>query len=590
MDTRDRCAWLTVRGETAGRMLLSVFLGSLALPPAGSTTSPGVPLTGVGAANRAERCANQLKQDGPPAARATTEQKLRELQHAIEVKGLRWRAGMTEVAKLYYEGKIKPLSPRMEFKEVPARIEKIEILDDLPSSFDWRDHKGADWTTPVKSQGGCGACWAFAEIGVIEAQFNIFANNPDLDLDLSEQKVFLSVSGSELYRGDYYNMADEACVPYNCVADYIIEAPPCLDIDERMQKIEGWISLKVSDTHSVPEYLKSAVITYGPVEIILGYWALGTPVRIDFYGYTGGIYEPIDTYLPLDTLHAVVLVGYNDDEQYWIIKNSWGTGWGEDGFARLRYNKCDVESNNCGLASVEISSLNLKDSDADGFIDVATGGDDCDDSNPNVHPGKEYQVFYEDSLMDHEWKKLEKIRATSDVTEVFDGTVQRMRFYTVTETSLMMRDDDENGIPDSWKPVTGLKPIFQGAGLGLSWHSIPPAYDNSADGTDQGASAAPLSPTAASTAEPNVGAPLTATCPAKLIPLHPAVRAWPGSESADVRPSHVRPGRSEACSRLRASLERFPRQPPPYHLFAAASATQKPPPPPKPSPPGVPSL
>ena len=56
----------------------------------------------------------------------------------------------------------------------------------LPSYFDWRDN-GGNWLSPVKDQGSCGSCWAFAAVGVVEAQFNIASGDPGLDPNLSEQ-------------------------------------------------------------------------------------------------------------------------------------------------------------------------------------------------------------------------------------------------------------------------------------------------------------------------------------------------------------------------------------------------------------------
>ena len=68
-----------------------------------------------------------------------------------------------------------PPDPPMDFTDA-----------DLPPTFDWRDHLGSDWTTPVKDQQNCGSCWAFSAVGVSETAY-IANNSPDLDIDLSEQ-------------------------------------------------------------------------------------------------------------------------------------------------------------------------------------------------------------------------------------------------------------------------------------------------------------------------------------------------------------------------------------------------------------------
>jgi C1A family cysteine protease len=408
------------------------------------------------------------------AREAGLEEKLARVQKAICERGLKWRAKMTEVASLEAETEALPLESELCLSEGPARSMRIEVLEELPESFDWRDYRGGDWTTPARNQGRCGACWAFCAVGVVEAQFNIFANNPDLDLDLSEQELisFQGSSGcgggSEMAALSYIRdtgIVDEGCLPYRADdAQY----PFCDDANDRRQWIEEALRIERSDPMT-PEEIKSALIANGPVGILIG-----AKVRNDFKFYAGGIYEPTETEPSLGA-HSVLLVGYNDAEGCWVIKNSWSAAWGEEGFARLRYGVCDVEEN-AYLRGATVSSLNLKDSDGDGFFDVATGGNDYDDSDANVHPGGEYRVFYKDSLTLPEWGMVDaRIVAVAAVTGVLDTSADRMRFYRVMEISPLMRDEDGDGIPDSWRPVVGLKPIRYEGDIGLIWESVPPA-------------------------------------------------------------------------------------------------------------------
>ncbi|MCK4810913.1 MAG: hypothetical protein KAS74_01450, partial [Methanosarcinales archaeon] len=60
------------------------------------------------------------------------------------------------------------------------------------STFDWRDNDGENWVTPVRSQGSCGSCWAFSAIGAVESAVLIYTDNPDMNIDLSEQHLVSS--------------------------------------------------------------------------------------------------------------------------------------------------------------------------------------------------------------------------------------------------------------------------------------------------------------------------------------------------------------------------------------------------------------
>ncbi len=272
------------------------------------------------------------------AAEDTT---LLEIQEAIEEKGARWTAGETSVSELSPEEqemlfglKIDQLPTDIPVVTPPALIRGLGAP--LPyGDFDWRNNSGQNWMTSVKNQFSCGSCWAFASLGVIEAVINIENNNPDIDVDLSEQHLVSDCCDAGDCGGGYCSEAvtyimnngvpDETCYPY-LNSDSTCEES-CQDWEGRAWKINNAYILNGDLT---ADY-KWGLENYGPMIVALN-------SDTDFPFYTGGIYEPVlsDGWGAVAN-HAVVLVGYNDTDEYWIIKNSWGEDWGEDGYGKVAY-------------------------------------------------------------------------------------------------------------------------------------------------------------------------------------------------------------------------------------------------------------
>jgi C1A family cysteine protease len=231
------------------------------------------------------------------------------------------------------------------------QVNSIEILNNraVPSSFDWRNYSGADWITPVKNQANCGSCWAFSAVGLTEAQHNIMASDPTIDLNLSEQYLVSTCfdygdcdGGVEPYALQYIRdtgVPDEACYPYRA------ENSPCLDrCSDYASRLINVPNAKWTHNFGMTGYteqdIKFLLSNYGPVTL-----AIGTdPTNAGSY-WDGNIFRcthdiPSDGSDYID--HAVLAVGYNDTGGYWIVKNSWGSSWNGDGYFKLGYNECNV--------------------------------------------------------------------------------------------------------------------------------------------------------------------------------------------------------------------------------------------------------
>ena len=223
-----------------------------------------------------------------------------------------------------------------------------------PERFSWwySGSPGGGYMSPVKDQGGCGSCWAFAAVGVVEAAWNIHTGDPDLDLDLSEQQL-VSQGGSpssDCYYGGWCcggnedfalewirdrGITDEACFAYDDGHTGCVSNRSCYD------KCPEW-----------RDRLWSIVKVQAPAAMnSIGLWLTWTDVKwmlihrgpvataLNMNGkFEDGIYR-CDAIDP-DKAHAVVIVGYDDPGQYWIVRNSWGSGWGDDGYFKLGYGEC----------------------------------------------------------------------------------------------------------------------------------------------------------------------------------------------------------------------------------------------------------
>jgi hypothetical protein len=211
-------------------------------------------------------------------------------------------------------------------------------------TFDWRDYNVVN---PVKNQGQCGSCWAFATTANAESVWAI--HNSEL-LTLSEQYVVDCAFGPQyLNMGCYGGNMDSAF-------KFMIQNKQCLDIEypyvsgqtERKGKChscdEVTLFNKCFDVEPRNQLALKTAVMLNPV--VIG-------IEADTYyfqSYSSGI---ITSPLCGDTIdHAVEIVGFGIDNgtKYWTVRNSWGPGWGEGGYFRILRTDSQDDPGICGLA------------------------------------------------------------------------------------------------------------------------------------------------------------------------------------------------------------------------------------------------
>jgi cathepsin L len=194
-----------------------------------------------------------------------------------------------------------------------------------PSRKDWRED---GVVTPVKNQGGCGSCWAFSAIEVVESHHAIQAKL-QTPLKLAPQAYVNCVQNPQQCGGSggcegatmelAFNMTRDLGVPLESDLPYQGRDASCGSYQAAV-KVDGYVKLPVNDAKA----LETAIATQGPVSVT---------VAANWMMYGGGIFSGACTESSCDLDHGVVAVGY--DQDYWLVRNSWGTGWGESGYIRL---------------------------------------------------------------------------------------------------------------------------------------------------------------------------------------------------------------------------------------------------------------
>ncbi|KAJ1415786.1 Peptidase C1A, papain C-terminal [Sesbania bispinosa] len=216
---------------------------------------------------------------------------------------------------------------------------KYENVSAIPSTVDWRQ-RGA--VTPVKNQGSCGCCWAFSAVAAVEG-INMLSTGELISL--SEQELVDCDTNDSGCEGGLMDNAFDFIVQNNGInseANYPYQGVDgTCNTDE-----EANVAATISGYEDVPSNneraLKNAVANQ-PVSVAID--ASGS----DFQFYQSGVFTGS---CGTDLDHGVTAVGYgvsDDGIEYWLVKNSWGTDWGEEGYIRMQRDVDDDEGL-CGIA------------------------------------------------------------------------------------------------------------------------------------------------------------------------------------------------------------------------------------------------
>ena len=245
--------------------------------------------------------------------------------------------------KKLYSTKLYSINLNSDNENYGCKIFFANTSKNTPSSIDWRI-KGA--VTSVKDQGQCGSCWSFSSTGSAEGAWAISTGKL---INLSEEELVNCAKGilygSNGCSGGSMEGADKYLIKYGQCSDS--EYPytsgngvtgSCKSCNP-VAKFTSCSGVKQNDQIS----LKVAV-SRQPVSV-----AIEADTRY-FQSYSSGILTSIDCGTELD--HGVLIVGFGEENniEYWLVKNSWGTTWGESGYVKILRSDSNNDPGICGIA------------------------------------------------------------------------------------------------------------------------------------------------------------------------------------------------------------------------------------------------
>ena len=293
-------------------------------------------------------------------------------------------------------------------------------------AVDWRNRFGWPWIAKIKEQGPCESCWVFSAVGLVEAMTRIehavwsLRSEGDVHDGLGRQCGDTGWPTIALDWMKTNGVADPACWPYETSNEPYHPTP---DRPGRTVKLGDYVTLSnVADQ-------KAWIDNVGPLSACF-------TVYNDFFGYSSGVYEA-NPATGVAGGHCIVIVGYDDTKQAWLVRNSWGSGWGMSGYCWFGYGQADIDNN--AKFGVQVPNVNpdpwtKRRQHNGGLIE---SGDGAMHMNFELiaKVGDGVRHYWRDNGGDGAWHQAESLANDVATTPAHTGTTYNRNFEFIYQTT-----------------------------------------------------------------------------------------------------------------------------------------------------------